>query len=138
MAKHQLLLLFASLTYSLSVSGSNYAKIGGIFCNEENSKELLAFNLGVEYVNNDTTLLPSTVLVPLVNQTDWSNSFSNVDATYWQIQSGAVAIVGPITSSTIKVTQPLCTGFHIPHSSLRNGSYIRLFSPLVRISITHE
>ena len=129
MAKHQLLLLFASLTYSLSVSGSNYAKIGGIFCNEENSKELLAFNLGVEYVNNDTTLLPSTVLVPLVNQTDWSNSFSNVDATYWQIQSGAVAIVGPITSSTIKVTQPLCTGFHIPQLAPYATDPIFDFSP---------
>ncbi|XP_022802483.1 glutamate receptor ionotropic, kainate 2-like [Stylophora pistillata] len=114
MAKQQLLLLFFFLMYSLSVFGLNFVKIGGIFCNEDNSKELLAFNLGVEYVNNDTTLLPNTDLVPLINETDWSNSFSNVDATYWQIQSGAVAIVGPITSSTVKVTQPLCAGFHIP------------------------
>lgn len=114
MAKQRVLLLLALVWYPLCSSGLNNVKIGGIFCDEPNSKELSAFNLGLEYVNNDTTLLPSTVLVPLVNTTDWTNAFSNVDAAYWQIHNGAVAIVGPTTSSSVKVTHPLCAGFHIP------------------------
>ena len=114
MRKQQLFLVFALLLYPWGVSGLNYVEIGGIFCDELNSKELSAFDLGLQYVNNDTTLLPNTVLVPLVNKTDWNDAFSNIEVTYWQIQSGAVAIVGPITSSSVKVTHPLCAGFHIP------------------------
>lgn len=53
--------------YFLSVFGLNYVKIGGIFCNEENFKELLVFNFGVEYVNNDMILFLSIVFVFLVN-----------------------------------------------------------------------
>ncbi|XP_078365248.1 glutamate receptor 2-like [Oculina patagonica] len=114
MIKHRILLLFTLLWYPLCSSGLNYVKVGGILCDEPNSKELSAFNLGLEYVNNDTTLLPNTVLVPLINQTDWTDAFSNIDAAYWQIRSGAVAIVGPITSSSVKATHALCVGFHIP------------------------
>lgn len=98
--------------------GVNYIKIGGIFPDEQYSKEFsLAFNLGIDYVNNQTELLPDTILIPVVNQVDWMDAFANIDAVYEQIYNGASAIIGPMTSFTVKATQPLCTGFHIPQLS---------------------
>lgn len=114
MANQRLLLFITFLWYPLYSASVNYVKIGGILCDELNSKELSAFTLGLEYVNNDTTLLPNTVLVPFINKTDWTDAFSNIDAAYWQIRGGAVAIVGPTTSSSVKATHALCAGFHIP------------------------
>lgn len=114
MAKQKLLLLLTLLWCPLSCHAINYIKIGGVFCDELNAKELLAFNLGIQYVNNDTALLPNNIFVPVVNKTDWTNAFSNIDAVYEQIQSGVVAIIGPTTSSSVKATHPLCSGFHIP------------------------
>lgn len=98
----------------LFCSGVNYVKIGGVVCDEPNSKELLAFNLGVEYVNSDTSLLPNTILDAVINKTHWTDSFSNVNAVYEQIHSGVVAIIGPSTSSSVKASHPLCSGFRIP------------------------
>lgn len=114
MANQRPLLVLTLLLYPLQSASVNYVKIGGILCDELNSNELSAFNLGLEYVNNDATLLPNTVLVPLINKTDWTDAFSNIDAAYWQIRGGAVAIVGPTTSSSVKATHALCAGFHIP------------------------
>ena len=114
MGKKKLLLFLIFLCWPLNCSSVNYIKIGGVFCDEVNSKELLAFNLGIEYVNNDTSLLPNTILVPVVNNTDWTDAFSNIDAVYEQIHGGVVAIVGPTTSYSVKATHPLCSGFHIP------------------------
>lgn len=114
MAKHKLLLFLTFLWCPLSCSGINYIKIGGVFSDENNSKELLAFNLGIEYVNNNTALLPNTILVPVVNRTDQTNAFANIDAVYEQIHNGVAAIVGPITSSSVKASHPLCSGFHVP------------------------
>lgn len=98
----------------LFCSGVNYVKIGGVVCDEPNSKELLAFNLGVEYVNSDTSLLPNTILEAVINKTHWTDSFSNVNTVYEQIHSGVVAIIGPSTSSSVKASHPLCSGFRIP------------------------
>ena len=130
MAKQKLLLFLSFLWCPLSCSGVNYVKIGGVLCDEPNSKELLAFNLGVEYVNNDTLLLPNTILVPIVNKTDWSESFSNIRAVYEQIHEGVVVIVGPTTSSAVKATHPLCSGFHIPQMAPYATDPSFDFSPL--------
>ncbi|EDO30203.1 predicted protein, partial [Nematostella vectensis] len=89
-------------------------KIGGIFCQENNNHEYKAFNLAIEYINNDTSILPGTTLVPMTNSTKWLNAFNNIEAVTWQIFHQAVAIVGPLTSPMVRATQPLCSGFHVP------------------------
>ena len=119
MAKHILLLWCALLLcFPLRCLGVNYIKIGGVFPDEHYSKEFsLAFNLGIDYVNNQTELLPDTILIPVVNQAGWTDAFANIEAVYEQIYNGASAIIGPMTSFTVKATQPLCTGFHVPQLS---------------------
>ena len=107
---NDLLIVITLLLYPLQSARVDYVKIGRILCDERNSNELSAFNLGLEYVNNDATL-PNTVLVPLINNTDWTDSFSNIDAAYWQIRGVAFAIVGPTTSSSVMATHALCVGF---------------------------
>jgi hypothetical protein len=72
-------------------------KIGGIFCKDVD-KEQRAFLLGVNYINNSTSILPNTHLIVELNQTDWLNTFNNIEAVYWQIYNGVSAIIGPMTS----------------------------------------
>ena len=114
MTKHELLFFITLICCPFQSSGVNYIKIGGVFFDESNPAERSAFNLGIDYVNNDTLLLPDTILVPVLSHTNWTDAFANIDAVYGQIHNGVSAIVGPMTSSTIKATQPLCAGFHIP------------------------
>lgn len=139
MANRRLLVVITLLLYPLHSASINYIKIGAIFYDVQNSTELSAFNLAVEYVNSDTTFLTDTVLVPMINRTDWTDAFSNIDAAYWQIRSGAVAIIGPTSSSSVKATHVLCAGFHIPQVAPYATDPSFVFSPdsysyLVRLS----
>ena len=136
--RHFLVLLFL-LYFSEICTSLNTIKIGGIFCLEDNSKEEAAFLLGLDYVNNNTALLPNTTLIPLVNHTKWTDPFSNIEAVYWQIYNGAMAIVGPTTSDTIKDTHPFCAGFRVPQLAPYATDPMFEFSPntypyLIRMS----
>ena len=109
-----LIALFAMLPFKQVEGVPGQVKIGGIFCPENSSLELAAFRLAIDFINNDTTILQSTKLVPIINITDFTDAFANIEATYWQIYNGVVAIVGPMTSDSVKAVQPLCSGFRIP------------------------
>lgn len=89
-------------------------KIGGIFCKDMDLTTKRAFLLGIEYINNSTSILPNVQLLAEINDTDWLDSFNNIEAVYWQIYKGVAAIIGPMTSSMVKITYPLCEGFGVP------------------------
>ena len=96
-------LVFQSLLlYSLQSATVNSVKISGILCDELNSNDLSAFNLGLEYFNNDATLLPNTAFEPLISNPNWTDAYSNIDA------------------SSVKATHAICAGFH----TLCYGSFI--------------
>ena len=127
--RHVLLPLLFLFVGTTSASTVNTIKVGGVFCSEENSKEETAFLLALDYINNSTSILPNTILEPLVNHTKWTDPFSNIEAVYWQIYTGALAIVGPTASDTIKETHPLCAGFRVPQLAPHATDPVFEFSP---------
>lgn len=114
-------------------------KIGGVFCDNFDSRERAAFLLGIDHINNDSSILPNTRLVALVNNTSNLNSFSNIEAVYWLIHNGVSIIIGPMTSSMVKATYPISEGFGVPQISPYATDPTFVFSPhryqhLVRMS----
>lgn len=114
-------------------------KIGGVFCNNVDSREKSAFLLGIDHVNNDSSILPNTRLVAVVNDTSSLNPFDNIEAVYWLIHDGVSIMIGPMPSSMVKSTYPICEGFGVPQVSPYATDPSFVFSPhryeyLVRMS----
>ena len=134
------LLVMVALHHSIVEGAQEKVLLGGIFPSEINgSLELEAFRMAIDFINNETAILPSTELVPIINKTDFTNAFDNVMAAYWQIYHGAIALVGPLTSDSVKAAQIICSGFRIPQIAPYATEASFSFSPstypfLVRMS----
>ena len=97
-----------------AASSPTEVKIGGIFYEDIDITVKRAFLLGIENINNSTSVLPNVQLLAEINDTGRLDSFDNIEAAYWQIYRGVTAIIGPMSSSMVKATYPLCEGFGVP------------------------
>ncbi|XP_070556833.1 glutamate receptor ionotropic, kainate 2-like [Ptychodera flava] len=77
----------------------------------------LALNLAVDYVNNNSHILPSTTLKYKISiSSQDSNSFDHIKNVCNQMSKkvDVVAVIGPTTSRDVKAVHPILEALHVP------------------------
>ncbi|KAJ7372454.1 hypothetical protein OS493_018961 [Desmophyllum pertusum] len=95
-------------------SPPKFVTLGAVFSDRLQADYEAAFRLAIYTINNNKSILPNTELRVIVNKTATLDAFKNIEMVQYLIHQGVVAIVGPMTSTGVKFTQPYCAGFHIP------------------------
>jgi len=99
---------------SQAVSPPKFVTIGAVFSDRLQADYEAAFRFAIDTINKGKSMLPNTELRVIVNKTATLDAFKNIEMVQYLMQRGVVAIVGPMTSTGVKFTQPYCAGFHIP------------------------
>ncbi|CAH1790253.1 unnamed protein product [Owenia fusiformis] len=108
------LLLVIYWIYGLNmVVAKETLRIGGIFPEEEDQLEG-TMKFAIDTVNADPNLLPNYNIEYVANFTNLLGKFNTIMAVCDQLKQGITAIIGPLSSTSVKASHPMCGGFQTP------------------------
>ncbi|XP_076315890.1 uncharacterized protein LOC143228532 [Tachypleus tridentatus] len=111
--KHIAFLVWIIFRFEVSAVVPSQITIGIIF-RATNTWNLLAGELAVDDVNNDPTILPDTRLALLTNITE-NSKFNILQNTCYLLEQNVVTIIGPSSSTHIKVAHSPIGNLRVPH-----------------------
>lgn len=90
--------------------------IGALLSSTENATlpEEKAFKLAIEHVNADTKNYPGIELRWVIRYADPDNDFDNIDRVNDLLSSNISILVGPMQTSAVLATHPLCLRARVP------------------------
>ncbi|XP_073988412.1 glutamate receptor ionotropic, kainate 2-like isoform X2 [Rhodnius prolixus] len=104
------------------------------FFHSEDSEQELAFRFAIERINHDISILPDTVLVPIIEHISVFDSFNTSLRVCNLTKNGIGGIFGPQSTETSVVVNSICSVMDVPHletlwdlSSVPVASTVNLF-----------
>lgn len=65
-------------------------------------------------MNNDLSILPNHKLVPIGINSSMNSKYEGIQSVCDLVKKEIVTILGPMTTSSVKASHPLCLGLHMP------------------------